>query len=274
MIVITILSMGLTQIDKLVLTKLLPLSDFGRYSLAALVAVSLEMLAEPAFRSFGPQFSKLHAAGDEAGFTRLYHQAAQLISIMAGSAAVVLIIFAKPFLALWTQNLQLAEQTAPLLQVLALGYLLNLSVSTAYLAQLAHRWTGLVIRVNALALTIVIPMLLWIVPRYGAIGAAWVWTALNASYFLVLVHFMHRRILKAEKWRWYATDVITPIAAAAIGAGVIRLVVPLDELNLIGQAAVIALAAVAALLASTASSPVYRTIVRAEFLQLLRPLRQ
>jgi len=274
MIVITILSMGLTQVDKLVLTKLLPLSEFGRYSLAALVAVSLEMLAEPAFRSFGPQFSKLHAAGDEAGFTRLYHQAAQLISIMAGSAAVVLIIFAKPFLALWTQNPQLAEQTAPLLQVLALGYLLNLSVSTAYLAQLAHRWTGLVIRVNVVALGIVVPMLLWVVPRYGATGAAWVWTALNAVYFIVIVHFMHRRILKREKWRWYATDVFRPVAAAAIAAGVIRMSIPLDQLNLIGQAAIVALAAAAALLASTLSSPVYRTIARAEFSQFLRPLRQ
>lgn len=274
MIVITMLSMGLTQVDKLVLTKMLPLSEFGRYSLAALVAVSLEMLAEPAFRSFGPQFSKLHAAGDEAGFTRLYHQAAQLISIMAGSAAVVLIIFAKPFLALWTQSPQLADQTAPLLQVLAMGYLLNLSVSTAYLAQLAYRWTGLVIRVNALALAIVVPMLLWVVPRFGAIGAAWVWTALNATYFLVLVHFMHRRILKAEKWRWYANDVFAPLTAAAIATGVIRLIVPLDQLNIIGQAAVIALAAAAALVASTASSPVYRIIVRAEFSELLKPLRQ
>lgn len=274
MIVITILSMGLTQVDKLVLTKLLPLSDFGRYSLAALVAVSLEMLAEPAFRSFGPQFSKLHAAGDEAGFTRLYHQAAQLISIMAGSAAVVLIIFAKPFLALWTQNPQLAGQTAPLLQVLALGYLLNLSVSTAYYAQLAHRWTGLVIRVNVIAISIVVPMLLWVVPQYGAIGAAWVWTALNAAYFIVIVHFMHRRILRQEKWRWYATDVFMPVAAAAIAAGVVRFIASLNQLNLIGQAAVLALAAAAALFASTASSPVYRTIARAEFTQLLRPLRQ
>lgn len=274
MIVITVLSMGLTQVDKLVLTKLLPLSDFGRYSLAALVAVSLEMLAEPSFRSFGPQFSKLHAAGDEAGFTRLYHQAAQLISIMAGSAAVVLIIFAKPFLALWTQNPQLAAQTTPLLQVLAVGYLLNLCVFTPYLAQLAYRWTGLAIRINAIALSIVVPVLLWLVPRYGAIGAAWVWTTLNAAYFIIFIHLTHKRILKDEKWRWYATDVFMPVAAAAIAAGVIRLIVPLDQLNIIGQAAVIAFAAAAALVASTASSPVYRIIVRAEFSQLLKPLRQ
>ena len=265
MILITMLSLGLTQVDKLILTKLLPLSDFGRYSLAALVAVSLEMLAEPAFRAFGPRFSKLHAAEDEAGFTRLYHQAAQLVSIVAGSAAVVLIVFAKPFLALWTQDPHLAEQTSPLLQVLALGYLLNLCVWIPYLAQLAYRWTGLTIRVNAIALCVVVPLLLWIVPRYGAIGAAWVWTGLNATYFVVLVHFMHRRILKHEKWHWYAIDVFRPVASAAVAAGVVRLVIPVGRLDPVGQVAVLALAAGAALCASTLSSPVYRTILRAEF---------
>jgi O-antigen/teichoic acid export membrane protein len=234
------------------------------------LAVSLEMLAQPAFFAFGPRFSKLHAEDDEAGLARLYHQAAQLVSIAAGSAAVVLIIFAGPLLTLWTQDPRLAQQTAPLLQVLALGYLLNLCIWIPYLAQIAYRWTSLTIRVNAVAVCVVIPLLLWVVPRYGAIGAAWVWTGLNATYFIVTVHFMHRRILKHEKWQWYATDVFRPVASAAIAAAVVRLSIPVDQLSAVGQAAVIALASGAALVASTMSSPVYRPIVRAEFSRLLR----
>jgi O-antigen/teichoic acid export membrane protein len=267
MMLITILSLGLTQADKLILSTLLPLAEFGRYSLAALVAVSLEMIAEPAFRAFGPRFAKLHAAGDEAGLALKYHQAAQLVSIIAGSAAVVLIFFAQPFLSLWTRDPRLAEQTAPILQVLALGYLLNLCVFIPYLAQLAHGWTSLTVRVASVALAIVIPALLWIVPRYGAIGAAWVWTALNATYFVVIIHFMHRQILKQEKWHWYARDVFCPIASAIIGVGLIRLAIPLDRLSPLGIAAVLVLAACTALVLATMSSPVYRAIVSREVLE-------
>lgn len=273
MLTISILSIGLTQLDKLLLTNLLPLSDFGRYSIAALVAISLQLLGEPAFRTFGPRFARLHAEQDEAGFIQLYHQAAQLVSILAGSAAIVLISFAEPFLALWTQDAVLAQQTAPLLQVLALGYLLNLFVWVPYLAQLAHRWTSLAIRTNLLALLLIAPLLFWIVPRYGAIGAAWVWTALNATYFLVTVHFMHRRILKNEKWRWYGTDILGPVGTAAALVVLIRWILPTEGMSNLGQVAVLALAAAAALVGSTASAPLYRARAALELSRLVSPAR-
>jgi len=75
--------------------------------------------------------------------------------------------------------------------------------------QLAHGWTSLTIKVNSVA-RYLDPSILWVVPDYGAIGAAWVWVTLNAGYILFDIHFMHRRLLSTEKWRWYSQDVVTP----------------------------------------------------------------
>lgn len=72
-----------------------------------------------------------------------------------------------------------------------------------YQTQLAHGWTSLTVRINIVAVAIIVPAILWATPRYGAEGAAWVWVALNTSYLLVGIHFMYRRILTREKWRWY-----------------------------------------------------------------------
>lgn len=268
MVAITALSIGLTQVDKLLLTKLLPLSEFGRYSLAAIVAVSLEMLAMPALQAYNPRLAKLHAAADHAGFVRLYHQGAQLVSITAGSAAMVLIIFAHPFLALWTQDADLAEQTVPLLQVLTLGYLLNMLMWMPYLAQLAHGWTSLTIRVNAIALAVIAPALFVIVPRYGALGAAWVWTGLNATYVLVAVQFMYRRILTGERWRWYGRDIFLPIGSAALAALLVRSAIAIEKFGPVAQIFVLALAGACAIAASVASASIYRSAALRELSRL------
>jgi hypothetical protein len=52
--------------------------------------------------------------------------------------------------------------------------------------------------------------MIWATLHYGAIGAAWIWLILNMSYILIGVHFMYRRLLSTEKWRWYGKDIILP----------------------------------------------------------------
>ena len=58
--------------------------------------------------------------------------------------------------------------------LLALGNLLNGLMHLPYYAQLAHGWTGLSIRINIVAVLIIVPAILWATPIYDAEGAAWV----------------------------------------------------------------------------------------------------
>ena len=110
MLGITFLALLLTQVDKLLLSKLLILSEFGFYTLAAVVAGALYMLVSPITQAWFPRLSQLHAAADHAGLVRTYHQGAQLVTVMMGSAALVLIVFSETFLHLWTQNATLAQR--------------------------------------------------------------------------------------------------------------------------------------------------------------------
>jgi predicted membrane metal-binding protein len=59
--------------------------------------------------------------------------------------------------------------------------------------------------------------------RYGAAGGASVWMLLNGGYLTFTIYFMHRRLLKNEKWRWYLQDVCLPLAASVLIAGAGRL---------------------------------------------------
>ena len=114
------------------------------------------------------------------------------------------------------------------MSILALGSLLNGLLVLPYVLQLAHGWTGLGARVNLVAVVILVPTLLLVVPKYGAVGAAWLWLVLNFGYFTISLHFMFRRILPEHKLRWYLSDVGQPLMAAVAVALILRPFFPAD----------------------------------------------
>lgn len=232
---ITFLSLMLMQVDKIVLSKLLNLSEYGHYMLASAVAGALFMMGHPIVQAWYPRLNELYAQRDETGFIETYHQGAQLISVTIGGAAVVLIVFAEQIFYLWTRDVELASRTATLVSLLALGNCLNALMFIPYQAQLAYGWTSLSIRINIVAVIAIIPAILWVTPRYGAVGAAWVWVFLNVCYLLIGVHFMYRKILKMEKWAWYKNSLIQPFGAAAATALILNNVVRFESMSNFAQ---------------------------------------
>lgn len=267
MVGITLLALLLTQMDKILLSKLLTLKEFGYYTLAGTAAGALYMLIGPIVQAFYPRFCELQARGDTVVLADSYHKGAQLVSVTAGSAAIVLIFFAETFLRLWTQDGELARRVAFLLSLLVLGNLLNGLMWVPYQMQLAHGWTSLTVKVNITAVAVIVPAILWAVPRYGTVGAAWVWVTLNAGYVLIAVQFMYRRIMTAEKWRWYRQDLLAPLGAAGMAVGLIKYLWPVAD-TVITQMAALATAAIAALGSSTLAS----RHVRRQVLLVVKPL--
>lgn len=228
MLAITVLSLVLTQIDKVLLARWLSLEAFSYYALAGMIAGVLHMLCWPITTAFYPRFTELLTAHDETSLASSYHLAAQLIAVFVGAAAVAIVAFADVFLPIWTGDASLSEAVAPLLRVLVVGTLLNAFMWVPYHLQLASGWTTLSIKINVVAVLVLVPAIFWAVPTYGAIGAAWAGVGLNAAYMVFTTYFMHRRLLPAEKWRWYVEDVLLPLSAAVFVGAAFVAVIPQD----------------------------------------------
>jgi O-antigen/teichoic acid export membrane protein len=226
MLIIMVLATLLTQTDKILLSRFLSLEAFGYYMLASTVAGGLYMLPGPITQALYPKFTEFVTRGDNVSLVQIFHKGAQLISVFMGSVAMLLIFFGDVLLQLWTGSDKLVLNVAPVLSVLALGILLNGSMWLPGQMQYAHGRTKLGIYINGVAVVLLIPLLLWLVPRYGAIGAAWGWVLLNAGYVLVGTHFLFKRILPQEKWRWYWDDLFLPIMAAASTAFAVKWLCP------------------------------------------------
>ena len=211
---ITVLAILLTQIDKIILSRLLVLSEFGQYALAATVAGGLYASVNPIGQAFYPRLCAQVAAARNTDLADTYHLGAQLVSVVGGSLAIVLAFQAEIILRLWTQDPSIASATAPLVTLLVLGNLLNGLVQMPYNIQLAYGRTQLIIGLNAIAICFTIPALLWLVPQFGSVGAASVWVGLNAGYVLIGVNLMLCRTLRTERWLWYFEDVFIPLVAS------------------------------------------------------------
>jgi O-antigen/teichoic acid export membrane protein len=216
MLGITFLALLLTQIDKVLLSKLITLEAYGYYTLAATVAGSLALITLPTTQAIYPKLVEYVAQNKQQELINLYHQGSQLISVLIAPVAMVLAFFGKDIIYLWSGDINLATKTAPILLPLAMGSFLNCLVWMPYQLQLAHGWTSFGVRMNTIAVTLLMPAIFFVTPNYGAVGAAWVWALLNAGYVTIGMHYMYKKILPSEKWRWYWHDVIKQLIPTII----------------------------------------------------------
>lgn len=228
MLGITFLAVLLTQVDKILLSRLLSLESFGYYTLAATVAGVMYLVVGPITSAIYPRMVELSTKDNESTLIAVYHQGAQIVSTLIAPVAMLLCFFAGGVIFMWSGNTHLAENTAPILSALALGTFLNVLMWTPYQCQLAHGWTSLALMTNFVAVIILIPTIFYVVPRFGALGAAWLWVALNLGYVLIAIQVMHRRLIRKEKWRWYVNDLIQPVVGALAVIVIARQLQPKD----------------------------------------------
>jgi O-antigen/teichoic acid export membrane protein len=233
MMATTLLSLLLTQVDKIILSRLLSLEMFGYYTLAGIVAGILTQLIMPITQAYYPRFTELVTQNNNSELIRIYHQSAQLVSVLIIPATLMLIFFGKNLLLLWTGDALLAKNVAPLLALLALGTMLNGLMYIPHLLTLAYGWTKFGIYQNIIAVVLLVPSTIWTSVHYGAIGAAWIWVIYSTGCILIATHFLYGRLLITEKWRWYCNDIVLPMLGAVVTMWFCKLIQPELKIKLI-----------------------------------------
>jgi O-antigen/teichoic acid export membrane protein len=198
------------EIDKIVISAMLPLESVGYYMLGSRVAVSLSATSSALLASFFPAFSREVAAGDERKLADLYHRASQMMSVLVIPATLTVIFFARPLIFAWTGKGVVADQTALIAAILTAGAALGYMVSVPNALQLAYGWTSLSVWFGVVSLCICVPLLLIFTKYFGAAGAASVRVLIGLGIFPGMA-IMHRRLLTSEAKRWAFEDVGIPL---------------------------------------------------------------
>lgn len=215
-IITTFLALVLTQVDKIILSKILTLADFGNYSLVATVSGILIMLVGPIVQAHYPKISELQSQNQIEVLKKSFHRAAQVSTSIAGTAACILFFFGDRIITIWTGDFELGQNVFSLLRVMTLGTFLNSLMQLPHILQLAYGWSSFTAKVNSIAVLFLVPAIIIVTPVYGPIGAAWVWVALNAGYVFIATHFMFKKILVGEKINWFFGDLFKPLFSTIV----------------------------------------------------------
>ena len=257
-----LLGFTLISIDQVVLSAILPLAEFGYYTLAVAGANVVGQLVQPVTTAVYPRFSQLVERGDTRALAEEYHFFSQLVAVLVLPLGALLVFFPGDLLLLWTHDERIAHAAGLILAVRAVGTVLNALMHVPHVMQLAFGWSSLGAGVNAIALVVVVPATVALSLRWGGVGAAAVYVGLNAAALLVAMTRMHRRVLPGELPRWYGR-LLPPAMAVAVVAGTSRAVMP-ETLGVAGHLAwLLGTGALAAGVALVAAGGVRRRVLAA-----------
>jgi O-antigen/teichoic acid export membrane protein len=219
-----------TQTDKLVLSKLLPLKEYGYFTLAVLVASGVMVVSSPVSGAIMPRMARLEAERDFSGLIRIYRQSTQLVAVISGAASVTVALFAEPLLWAWTGNRELAHQATPILVLYTIGNAVLAVAAFPYYLQYAKGDLRLHLIGNAAFVVVLIPSIIWAASQYGGRGAGYVWLATNLVTFVAWLPWVHRKFAPGLNLKWYVQDILVIyLAAAAAGFGLWLLLPQCDD---------------------------------------------
>jgi hypothetical protein len=125
--------------------------------------------------------------------------------------AMVLVVFAKDLVFVWTDNLIIASSVAPVIALLAIGSALHGVMYFPYALQLAYGMTSLSLTINAILMILLVPLIIFFALTYGALGGAMAWLVLHLLYLLLGTWLTHRTLLKGLGAGWLLQDVGIPL---------------------------------------------------------------
>lgn len=217
---IAFLATLLTQVDKLLLSKLLTLEQFGYFSLSMTVVGALMIVVAPIFNAAYPRFTELAASGQHEVLAVEYHLFSEIATITLVPIAATFVLFSNQVVYAWTGNLKLTSFVAPIVATWTIGSALNALMHVPFALQLAVGWLRLSLFLNTMAVMLLVPTIIVFVPKYGIEAAAWIWAGINVCYFTLGTILMHRRVLKSEIGDWYLRDIGIPSAVAILTSAI------------------------------------------------------
>ncbi|NOS88677.1 MAG: polysaccharide biosynthesis protein [Methylococcaceae bacterium] len=228
----------LTQTDKLILSHLLPLKEYGYFALVAVIANGLLTLTNPVSQAILPRMTLLLSQGNEADMLGLYRKSTQLVATLIFPIAGTLALFAKQVLFAWTGDLGAANWGGPILQWLMLGNGILAISSFQYYLQYAYGKLRLQV-INSTINTIAqLPILIFAANHYGALGVAYAWFALRLATFFIFPSIVHNRLAPGLHFRWLFIDLLPRLLLTVLCLTFFSIVI--DVVNLQGRIALAA----------------------------------
>ena len=209
---------AITQTDKLILSRVLPLADYGRFTLVMILSNAILSISAPICFAFQPRMTSAATRGDSGKLAGLVENATRIVMIFVVAPAFALAALPRTAILAWTGDAGAAAATSQYLGPYVLGSAMVSFAAIVYAVQYAYGDLRLHVRANLIFAALLIPSEIFVASRFGAFGAAWLWLAINGGLLALYCPLIFHRFLPGRAATWYAKIIAPPAIASAVAA--------------------------------------------------------
>ncbi|EWC42643.1 lipopolysaccharide biosynthesis protein [Stutzerimonas stutzeri] len=206
----------LTQLDKVLLSKVLLLKEYGYFSLVALITTGIMTLTNPLVQTLLPRMTMLVAEGRIDEMEKLYLNASRFVCSVLFPMAAVIAWHGQSLIFAWTGDPLAAEWSARMLLWYAPGSALMAVGAFQFYLQYAYGQLRLHIWYSVISTAISVPIVVYAALVHGAYGAALAWFFLRLATFMVWPPMVHRRFAR-DLHRTWLSEMLRITAMTALG---------------------------------------------------------
>jgi O-antigen/teichoic acid export membrane protein len=226
MAVIAALSVALTQIDKLWVSRTFSLGELGTYSLAFTLAMIPLTLAGPIAAAVFPRLTSITTNGSPEALKKVYLNCSKTIALVTVPLSLTICGFSTEVIYCWTGSMGIAEVASVPSSILILGQLIQAITTTPYYIALAHGDVKINLIVGLVSLVLIATLLAILIPSYGLVGSAMAWLFMNLLTFGPYMWYIHKRFLPGYFTRWIWEGLFTSAIPAAVAVGFCKYLLP------------------------------------------------
>lgn len=253
---VSLFSTCLNQVDKVILSRYLSMTDFGHYMMAWTLANSLYMLVTPICATVFPSLSQLAAVEDVPGIAKIYSQSTQLVCVLLAPAVIVTMWFPGDILLLWTKDAGTVAKSSSVVAVLMPAVLASAFLEVTLAVQRAFGWVRFSLWATGLSALVLLPVSLIAVWFLGAIGGAAAFAITKCIMSGAQIAFTHTLFRRRTDCAWRWRPVLLSLGACSAASALCRWLFP-DSLSSMPLAFIsVLLALIATYAAAMVTTPI------------------
>lgn len=214
---ISVIGLLLTQLDKLMLSKLLPLSSFAHYSLAVTITSSLFIIFIPFYNIIYPKFTSLISNDNRKELIVFYKTSSYILCSLLFPILFFLSLNANLIVFYWTQSHQITDAVVPILIPMLIGTTIQGIMYIPYAMQQALGKVKIPLIVCCFMLILMAITIPYLTSKYGATGGALSWLIVNVFYFFASTTATHKYLINIKLNDWLIFEIGKPLNITLIG---------------------------------------------------------
>lgn len=211
MMLISLVAALNSQMDKIAISRLLPLQTLGHYTLAVSLSMALVTLVNPIAVALLPRFTVLYSGKNYGDAKRIFTIINTITTVLVFSFMVNMIFYPEDLIWIWTADPLLGKAGGRYLPYLAFSLGMIALQIIPFNVVIANGYTKLNNILGLTSLILTLPGYWVFTTLYGAIGAAVVYALVQFVITLIFYYQVNRKYLKMELRDIYIKGMLFPL---------------------------------------------------------------